>query len=124
MLNNTAHKTIQFLKTFIIWANERRLTENTSYKSFKAKSEENEVIFLSNDELMDLYNLDIENEKLDRVKDVFLFQCFTGVRYSDIQNLEKADIHGAIWNLRTQKTRDINEIPLSSMALSILAKYL
>jgi integrase len=123
MLNNTAHKTIQFLKTFLIWANERGLTENTSYKSFKAKSEQNEVIYLTNDELMILYNLKIEDKKLERVRDLFMFQCFTGVRYSDIENLSRADIQGSIWKLRTQKTRDIIEIPLNSYAHSILAKY-
>ena len=39
MLNNTASKNIQFLKTFLIWANNNGYTSNTSYKSFKGKSE-------------------------------------------------------------------------------------
>lgn len=123
MLNNTAHKTIQFFKTYMIWANERSLTDNTAYKSFKSKSEQNEVVYLTDDELMKLYNMTIENERLDRVRDLFIFQCFTGVRYSDIENLSRADINGTIWKLRTQKTRDIIEIPLNSYAQSILVKY-
>jgi integrase len=123
MLNNTAHKTIQFFKTFMIWANERGLTENTKYKSFKSKSEQNEVVYLTNTELMILYDMIPSSDKLDRVRDIFLFQCFTGVRYSDVENLSRVDIDGAVWKLRTQKTRDIIEIPLNRYAQSILMKY-
>ena len=124
MLNNTAHKTIQFLKSFLIWANiKANLTDNNSYKSFKSKSEQNEVIYLTNAELMKLYDLKIEDAKYNRVRDLFLFQCFTGVRYSDIENLQRVDIVGSTWKLRTQKTRDIIEIPLNNYALGILAKY-
>ncbi|MFZ1292306.1 MAG: tyrosine-type recombinase/integrase [Melioribacteraceae bacterium] len=123
MLNNTAHKQIQFFKTFLIWANQRGLTKNTAYQHFKSKSEENEIIYLTEKELMMLYNFDFENDRLERARDLFVFQCFTGVRYSDIQNMDHSDIKGAVWKLRTQKTRSIIEIPLNGYALSILAKY-
>lgn len=123
LLNNTAHKNIQFLKTFLIWCNTNSYTDNKSYTTFKSKSEKNEVIFLTEDELMTLYNLNPTTESLERVRDVFVFQCFTGVRYSDLENLSREDIDGPTWKLRTQKTRDIIEIPLNSYALSILDKY-
>jgi integrase len=123
MLNNTATKSIQFLKTFLIWANDNNYTDNNSYKSFKGKSEKNEVIYLTEDELMTLYNFNPEDERLKRVRDLFVFQCFTGVRYSDIQNISRGDINDATWTVRTQKTHQIIEIPLNSYAISILAKY-
>lgn len=123
MINNSAHKTMQFFKTFMIWANTNGYTDNTSYKTFKSTSEENEVVFLSEKELMILYNMKLDNERLDRVRDLFVYQCFTGVRYSDIQNIKHPDIDGATWKVRTQKTRQILEIPLNNLALSILAKY-
>jgi len=123
MLNNTASKNIQFLKSFLIWANNNNYTDNTSYKSFKGKSEINEVIYLTEDELMNLYYLKIDEEKLKRVRDIFVFQCFTGVRYSDIQNISREDINNATWKVRTKKTHQIIEIPLNSFAVAILAKY-
>lgn len=122
-INNTAHKTIQFLKSFIIWANKNKFTDNKVYKSFKFKSEVNEIIRLTNDELFRLYNLQLDSKKLERVRDVFVFQCLTGVRYSDIQNISRDDIKGATWTPRTKKTHQIINIPLNSDALSILAKY-
>jgi len=123
MLNNTAGKTIQFLKTFLIWAYNNSYTDNSSYKTFKVKFEENEVIFLTETELTNLYNIQLTDERLTRVRDIFVFQCFTGVRYSDIENISWDDIKNAIWHLRTKKTHQILEIPLSSKALSILEKY-
>ncbi len=122
LLNNTAHKNIQFFKSFMIWANTNNFTDNTSHRTFKSKSEQNEVIYLTEDELMHLYSMKIDNERLERVRDLFVFQCFTGVRFSDIENLFWDDIKNGTWNLRTQKTKDIIQIPLSSYALSILAK--
>jgi hypothetical protein len=85
MINNTANKNIQFLKTFLIWANNNGYTDNSSYRVFKSKSETNEVIYLTEPELMKLYNLQLKDERLKRVRDIFVFQCFTGVRYSDIR---------------------------------------
>ena len=130
MINNTANKNIQFLKTFLIWANNNKYTDNSSYKSFRSKSEQNEVIYLTEDELIKLYNLKLDEDKfkrdrdrLLRVRDIFVFQCFTGVRYSDIENISREDISGATWKVRTKKTHQIIEIPLNSYALSILAKY-
>ncbi len=72
---------------------------------------------------MKLYNFQLEDERLMRVRDIFVFQCFTGVRYSDIQNISREDIRNSTWNVRTQKTHQIIGIPLNSYALSILAKY-
>jgi integrase len=123
MLNSTAHKTISFLKTFLIWAYDRKLNPNRDFRSFKGKTYENEVIFLTEEELMTLYNFKLDDDRLARVRDVFVFQCFTGPRYSDILSLKKEDIRAGTWNLRQQKTRNITQIPLNKYAISILAKY-
>ena len=123
MLNSTAHKTISFLKTFLIWAYDRKLNPNRDFRSFKGKTYENEVIFLTEEELMTLYNFKLDDDRLARVRDVFVFQCFTGPRYSDILSLKKEDIRTGTWNLRQQKTKNITQIPLNKYAISILSKY-
>lgn len=126
MLNNTAHKIIQLFKSFIIYLNENLdeygLKIKISHK-FKYEFKQNKIVYLTEDELMKIYNLEIKNERLQRVRDVFCFQCFTGVRYSDIERLQRVDIQGSIWNLFVKKTKQILEIPLTAYALSILAKY-
>lgn len=122
-IDNTVNKTISYLKAFMNWALERKLTKNTDFRSFKIKYNKNDIIYLTKDELMTLFNFKTDNERLGRVRDVFCFQCFTGQRYSDIEKISFLDIRNGIWKFRAVKTRDILEVPLNNYALSILAKY-
>lgn len=123
MVNATAYKNFSFLKTFLMWAYERKLTTNDGFKSFKGKTYENDVVYLTEEELMSLYNYKAKEERLGRVRDVFLFQCFTGQRYSDILTLKIDDVKNGTWHLRQQKTGSIIQVPLNKYAVSILAKY-
>lgn len=123
-LDNTAYSYIKFFKTFMYWATKREYNSNLAFKRFEVKSVDNNVIFLTNDELQKLYNFDFsENPKLDRVRDCFIFQCLTGVRYSDLSRIDRNDIEGSVWFMRAKKTNRINNIPLNDNALAILAKY-
>ena len=57
------------------------------------------------------------------MRDLFIFQLYTGQRYSDIKQVTQKDIINGIWHLRSQKTKTINQIPLSQECLVILNKY-
>ena len=127
-INSTAYKEIQFLKAFLNWSYDYEYHTYKDFEKIKRKDlikeiEETEVIYLTEQELMKLYDLNLDDEKLKKVRDVFVFQCFTGVRYSDIENLSREDIRDATWHLRTQKTHQIIQIPLTGRALSILERY-
>lgn len=126
LINVTAIKNIQHFKTYLYWcANKKRgYLDNTEFAGYKFENNnEFEVIYLTSDELMKLYNLDIKNEKLKRVRDSFCFQCFTGVRFSDLEKIAWEDIKNSTWSFRSKKTKDLLTIPLSGFALSILNKY-
>lgn len=123
LIDNTANKIISYLKVFMNWAVERKLTKNTDFRNFKIKYHKNDIVYLSDKELMTLYNLKPKKERLARVRDVFCFQCFTGQRFSDIENISRADIRNGIWKFRVTKTGQILEVPLNRYALSILGKY-
>lgn len=60
---------------------------------------------------------------LERVRDVFLFQCFTGLRYSDVFNLKRSDIKDNHIEITTVKTADSLIIELNKHSKSILYKY-
>lgn len=122
-IDNTVNKTISFLKVFMNWAVERKLTKNTDFRSFKIRYNKNEIIYLTEDELMILYDLKLDSDRLERVRDIFCFQCFTGQRYSDIEKISFLDIKNGIWKFRAVKTGDVLEVPLNSYAISILDKY-
>ncbi|MFB9863424.1 tyrosine-type recombinase/integrase [Rufibacter immobilis] len=122
--DNTLWKDFATLKTFLAWAHDRGLHQNLTFKKFKAPQREAEMVYLTEAELMTLYNAHLPaGGKLDRVRDVFCFGCFTGQRYSDIANLKRGDIKGDRWALRSVKTDTSHNVPLNGFALAILKKY-
>lgn len=60
---------------------------------------------------------------LERVRDVFLFCCFTGLRYSDVAKLRKNDIKNGYFDIVTQKTVDGIRIELNKYSQAIIDKY-
>lgn len=123
-LNNTFSKVIATIKTFMVWAEDRGYHSNQSYRKFKAPSEDIEVIYLTMEELMTLLHFEFESLKLQRVRDVYCFACFTGLRYSDLANLEASNIFDSYIKLTIRKTRSQDHIvPLNQFALAILEKY-
>ncbi|WP_313608009.1 site-specific integrase, partial [Dysgonomonas sp.] len=62
-------------------------------------------------------------EYLLRVRDTFLFACYTGLRHSDLYNLRKSDIIGDRMYITTEKTADNLDIPINKPANNILNKY-
>ena len=127
MRNSTIGKQLSFLKWFLRWAFKKGLHQNNAYDSYKPKlkSTQKKIIFLTWEELNKLREFEIPATKqaLDRVRDVFLFQCFTGLRYSDVFNLRKSDIKGDHIEVTTVKTSDSLIIELNNHSKAILDKY-
>ena len=127
MRNSTIGKQLSFLKWFLRWAFKKGVHQNNAYDSYKPKlkSTQKKIIFLTWEELNKLREFEIPAAKqaLDRVRDVFLFQCFTGLRYSDVFNLRRSDIKGDHIEVTTVKTSDSLIIELNNHSTAILDKY-
>ena len=127
MRNTTIGKQLSFLKWFLRWAFKKGVHQNNTYDSYKPKlkSTQKKIIFLTWDELNRLREFKIPSNKqaLERVRDVFLFQCFTGLRYSDVFNLRRSDIKGDHIEVTTVKTSDSLIIELNNHSKAILNKY-
>ena len=127
MRNTTIGKQLSFLKWFLRWAFKKGVHQNNAYDSYKPKlkSTQKKIIYLTWDELNRLREFKIPSNKqaLERVRDVFLFQCFTGLRYSDVFNLRRSDIKGDHIEVTTVKTSDSLIIELNNHSKAILDKY-
>ena len=127
MRNTTIGKQLSFLKWFLRWAFKKGVHQNNAYDSYKPKlkSTQKKIIFLTWDELNRLREFKIPSNKqaLERVRDVFLFQCFTGLRYSDVFNLRRSDIKGDHIEVTTVKTSDSLIIELNKHSKEIIEKY-
>ncbi len=128
MLNSTLKKHITYLKWFLRWANKKGKNNNTAFIDFepKLKTAPKQVVFLEWNELLHVYNYKFTGEdakRLEKVRDVFCFMCFTGLRYSDTENLKRTDITNEAITITTQKTSDTITIELNDYSKEILSKY-
>lgn len=127
MRNSTIGKQLGFLKWFLRWSLRKRYHENDAFESYKPKLKNpgRPVIFLTRQEQEQLKNYMIPPNKqyLERVRDVFFFCCFTGLRYSDAYNLRRSDIKDNHLDLVTIKTNDHLTIELNKHSRAILEKY-
>lgn len=127
MRNSSVMKQIAYLKWFLRWCTKKKYNQNMAYKSFKPKlrSTSKKVIFLTKEELNKLKSYQIPESKqyLERVRDVFIFCCYTGLRYSDVYNLKRSDIKNDHIEITTIKTGDSLIINLNKHSRTILEKY-
>lgn len=130
LLNDTIAKYFKTLKYFMKWSLDRGFHKNLTFKHEDFKATErpnNEIVTLTEPELIKLYKLDLsKNNRLEQVRDLFCFACFTGQRWSDIANFNKRNIKGDEWIFESVKTKKVMKIPLigyCSPAKDILTKY-
>jgi integrase len=128
MNNVTAAKQMSTLKTLLNYARTiYKIEVNPDYRDFKVsrKDGEFEVITLTQEEFMAIYNLDLsDNKRLDAIRDVFCFSCATGLRYSDLEQLRREHIRkDNTIRMTASKTGQKTVIPLNPISYSILLKY-
>ena len=131
MRNTTVAKDIAFVRWFFRWAAMQGYYEGNVHESFKPKfkgtnGEAKEIIFLTKDEVSKLQAFEPQPGQghLERVRDVFLFCCFTGLRYSDVAKLRKNDIKDGYFDVVTQKTVEGIRIELNRYSQAIINKYM
>lgn len=123
---NTIGGLFKVVKTVLNEATERGLNTNLSFRSkrFQVVTQTTDNVYLSEEELNDLYHLDLSNnQRLERVRDLFIVGCYTGLRFSDFTMLRPENIKGEYIEIETQKTGEKVVIPLDAKIEAILKKY-
>ena len=125
-INTTLQKEVKSLRQFFKWVEYNGLCDCKSIlkvrPKFKKASRPN-VVFLNRDELRQLAEADIDTPYLIKARDLFLFSCMTGLRYSDTQRIGRSNVTGRTLRFTTKKTDDTLTIPLNDISYSILEKY-
>lgn len=125
---NTIGGFVKNIKVFMNEAFDRKLTTNIEYKNrkFKTLEEQTENIYLTTKEIEHLYNLDLsKNTRLEKVRDMFIICCYTGLRYSDLIQLNNNNLieNQTMLKIKTEKTGETVIIPLHQYIKNILLKY-
>lgn len=126
--NTTVAKNIIDFKYVLKWAAKQKIYNGDLHETFEytfkgATGDLKEVIYLEWNELIELYNKDFGSTRLNQVRDVFCFCCFTGQRFSDVKKLEHSDIREDYFINTTEKTIDPLRIELNDYSREILSRY-
>lgn len=121
---NTIGDQIKKLKAVMAAAMKGGHHRNESFRNFIKPSEDAINVYLSLKELKEIENLNlVSNPAYERVRDLFLVGCYTGLRYSDFSRLAPQHIADGYFTIEQQKTGEEIVIPLHSIVKKIIAKY-
>lgn len=126
--SNTAHKYIKNLKKIMNMAVGLDWIPSNPFNQFKCSYQSPEREILNREELFALMNKKILIPRIEEVRDVFLFCCYTGFAYSDVYQFESNSViiglDGEYWlSTNRQKTGTKESVPLLPVALEIINKY-
>jgi site-specific recombinase XerD len=126
--HNTTMKYITNLRKIINLAISNEWTYKDPFTKFKFTLKEVKREALSEPELHTLSSKDFKTERLNRVRDIFIFCCYTGLAYADVEKLSyeqiKQGIDGQYWIFTERtKTKSASNIPLLPPALALIEKY-
>ncbi|MGN6569457.1 MAG: site-specific integrase [Flavipsychrobacter sp.] len=126
--HNSTVKYISTLKTVLGECIRKKWLKEDPFRELKLAYKEVEIIPLYANELEAIQNKKFGIERLELVKDIFIFSCYTGLAYVDVGNLKRNQIvrgvDNELWIItRRQKTETPQRVPLLPKALAILEKY-
>ena len=125
---NTTAKFMQFFKRIIIIARNNGILVNDPFASYKIRLEKVDRGYLTEDEIKIILKKKMVSERLEHVRDLFIFACFTGLAYIDVAGLTQDNIRksfdGNLWIMtKRQKTNTDVNVPLLDIPKMILKKY-
>lgn len=126
--HNTTMKYLANFKKVVLLCIKNDWLQKDPFASFKLTKKEVERPFLTGSELQDIASNDFKMERLNIVRDIFVFSCYTGLAYADVKKLKRNEIgvgvDGEQWIFtKRQKTETSSRIPLLPTSLALLDKY-
>lgn len=124
----TVNSYLSRLRSLFIWAINNGKTSINPFGQFKISKPKVEITYLTREEITSIESKVFSCDRLNNVRDIFLFQCYTALSYSDMASLVKSDIQTDAQGRpyiqkQRQKTSVTYTIPLLPKAIAILKRY-
>ena len=125
---NLFGKRISQIKAILNNATKLGLNKYLIFKEYKVLKTKSKKEYLNEEEIQLLWDLDLSDKKrLERVRDIFLVCCYTGVRFSEYKNLKKENIelgiNGKSINYYSKKTKKYVHTICNDITFDLLKKY-
>jgi site-specific recombinase XerD len=126
--HNSTMKYLKNLKTVVNMSIKKEWIQNNPFSKFETKVHETKRTYLSKEELKSIEEKEFKILRLDQIRDFFVFSCYTGYAYSDIEKLKPTDIKthfdGSKWIITSRtKTDTQSNVPILPKAKEIIDKY-
>ncbi len=126
--HNTTMKYLSNFKKVVLHCVRNGWLPRDPFSAFKMSKKEVLRTALTESELQTIIAKSFSSDRLNYVKDIFLFSCYTGLAYADVKKLKSSEImvgiDGELWLLtKRQKTETVSKIPLLPMAIEIINRY-
>lgn len=126
--HNTAMKYLTNFKKIVIICVKKGWLVRDPFANYQIALKEVNREALTPAELQMISNKDFDNQRLEHVRDIFIFCCYTGLAYADVYKLKRSEIvdgvDGEKWlSIKRQKTDTPSRIPILPMAQIVLDKY-
>lgn len=124
----TLNKVIQRFRRSIKYAIAEDYLDKDPFMLYKARRVKKEIVYLSQDELLKLEKQTFEVQRIQQIKDMFVFCCYTGLAFKEMIALARNDFviefDGNLWiKVRRVKTSRSYKVPLMPQAKKIIEKY-
>lgn len=124
----TANSYLSRLRSVYIWASNNGKCSTNPFAQFKLTKPKNDITYLTKEEIERIANKDFGVERLNQIRDLFVFQCMTAMSYSDAQQLTaqdiKTDAQGRKFiQKQRNKTGVTYTVLLLPLAIEILERY-
>lgn len=121
-------KTMQRLRKIVYFAKNMGEVMADPYQSFRVHFESVDREILTQEEIDTIYSKEFITGRLEQIRDVFIFACYTGLSYIDVANLKESNIQetfdGNLWVMTKRSKTNVNaNIRLLDIPKEILAKY-
>lgn len=130
---NTIASQYSIMKVWLTEAEIENLIVNKAFHRYTTKTQDVDNIYLTEDEIQRLYDIDFSDEaviaqidqksNIEQTRDLFVVACWTGLRFGDWKDLSKADLTADRMIVPTHKTNKTVSIPLHPLVKNIIKKY-
>lgn len=125
---NTAAKFMQFFRRIVLIARNSGYITADPFRNYKIRLKRVDRGYLTQEEVNGIMQKKFDLPRLEHVRDIFIFSCYTGLAYIDVKNLDASNVctsfDGKLWIMtKRQKTNTDVNVPLLDIPLMILKKY-
>ena len=125
---NTTAKFLQRFRTIIIMAKNNGWIHADPFANFKIRFKKTDRGYLTQEEVDLILKKKFTSERLERVRDIFIFSCLTGLAYIDVKNLRTSNVRtsfdGGLWVMGKREKTGVNfNVPLLDIPKKIIEKY-